>query len=157
LSGLRCAVLKLAEVPVHIEAVFLETSARLGAFVLAEQWPVLGSQDPGFHAVCQALVPVEDLEPATEVLTFDKPEPRQDNGVRYSRRAEPTHGSDMDADRPGDLVALPATQAGVIGRRGGAGLPGHERTVGWRLRWISPAGCVMRRRRRRPPAVPPSV
>ncbi|WP_345144580.1 hypothetical protein, partial [Dactylosporangium darangshiense] len=27
--------------------------------------------------------------PATAVLTFDKPEPRQDNGVRYSRRAEP--------------------------------------------------------------------
>jgi hypothetical protein len=31
--------------------------------------------------------------PAASVLTVDKPEPRRGNGVRYSRRAEPTHGS----------------------------------------------------------------
>src|SRR5439155_25659664 len=72
--------------------------------------------------------------PAASVLTSDKPEPRQDNGVPYSRRAEPTHGSLRRADNglPVIRYTLPRLLADPAFRRTVAKLLG-EGWLDWHL------------------------
>src|SRR6266545_4769451 len=67
--------------------------------------------------------------PPPTTLTFDKPEPRQDNGVRYLRRAEPTHGSVRRASNDRMMPALLTVGARVSAMMSLVSMPARRLAV----------------------------